>query len=293
MASQGPVMDTPLERTFDQLREDIHHRFDGLSDGMQRIARAVLQDPDTVALSTVTQVAEMCDIQPSGVVRFAQTFGFSGYSEMQRVFRLRLIEGAPALRDQVQRARGDLRREAQSEPHLVLQEFMEVSTRAIERLADKVDAADFARAVDMLETAESVYVLAQRRAFPIAAYVAYGLQRLERPAHLLDAVGGMLPQQVAAMRAQDLLVAVSFEPYSPQVVELVEDAFIRGLPVLTITDTPVSPLIRNATLGFAVEEFHATNFRPVSASMCLAQSLIATIGLRRASDGPAADQPPR
>lgn len=286
MAIPGSAMDAPLEKTFDQLREDIHHRYDGLSDGMRRIARAVLQDPDTVALSTVTQVAEMCDIQPSGVVRFAQTFGFSGYSEMQRVFRLRLIEGAPALRDQVQRTRGDLLREANSEPHLVLREFMEASVRAIERLADKVDPADFARAVDMLTAAESVYVLAQRRAFPIAAYIAYGLQRLEMPAHLLDAVGGMLPQQVAAMRPDDLLVAVSFEPYSPQVVDLVEDAYIRGLPVLTITDTPVSPLIRNATLGFAVEEFHATNFRPVSAPMCLAQSLVATLGLRRAADTP-------
>lgn len=281
-------MEAPLERTFDQLREDIHHRFDTLSDGMRRVARAVLQDPDTVALSTVIQVAEMCDIQPSGVVRFAQTFGFSGYSEMQRVFRLRLIEGAPALRDQVQRAKGDLRREAKSDPFLVLREFMEVSGRAIDRLADRVDPEDFARAVDMMTGAESVYVLAHRRAFPIASYIAYGLQRLEMPAHLLDGVGGMLPQQVAAIRPADLLVAVSFEPYSPLVVELVEDAFIRGLPVLTITDNPVSPLIRNATLGFAVEEFHATNFRPVSASMCLAQSLVATIGLRRASDSPGA-----
>ncbi len=276
-------MDAPLEWTFDQLREEIHHRYDALSDGMQRVARAILQDPDTIALSTVTQVAEMCGIQPSGVVRFAQTFDFKGFSEMQRVFRLRLIEGAPALRDQVQRARGDLRREADHEPHLVLHDFMEVSIQAIRRLADKVDAADFASAIDMMMAAESTFVLGQRRAFPIAAYIAYGLQRLEMPAHLLDSVGGMLPQQVAAMRADNLLIAVSFEPYSPMVVDLVEDAHIRGLPTLTITDTPVSPLARKATLSFAVEQFHATNFRPVSAPMCLAQSLVATVGLRRSS----------
>ena len=92
MASRDPPKD------FDRLREVFQHRFERLSPHLKRIAQYALGDPGRFALQTVAETARETGVQPSTLIRFAKVFGFSGFSEMQQVFRLRLIEGAPSFR---------------------------------------------------------------------------------------------------------------------------------------------------------------------------------------------------
>ena len=53
------------------------------------------------ALNTTQVIAASLQIQPSTLIRFAKEFEFAGFSDMQRVFRQRLIEGEATVRDQV------------------------------------------------------------------------------------------------------------------------------------------------------------------------------------------------
>ena len=97
-----------MEISFDEFRGRVNDRYDTLSPHLQRIARHVLHNPNEIALGTVTQLAEAIDVQPSTVIRFCKQFGFSGFSALQQVLRLRLIEGAPELRARAAgRARSD------------------------------------------------------------------------------------------------------------------------------------------------------------------------------------------
>ena len=101
---------------------------------------------------------------------------------------------------------------------------------------------------------------------------------LERRAHLLDGVGGMLPQQVAMVRDCDVLVAASFPPFSPQVAGVFVDCHERGVPTISITDSPVSPLALEASVAFHIKQQEEGSFRSLVAPMCLAQSLVVALG---------------
>ncbi len=46
-------------------------------------------------MSTVAEMAEAAGVQPSAFMRFCQIMGFSGYSEMQRLFRESYVGGWP------------------------------------------------------------------------------------------------------------------------------------------------------------------------------------------------------
>jgi DNA-binding MurR/RpiR family transcriptional regulator len=267
----------PAPASFDSLRHEVQARYDELSPHLQRLARLALEDPNSFALETVTSLAQTAEVQPSTLIRFAKEFGYSGFSEMQRVFRLRLIEGAPAYREQIYQHRQRLETVAESDPVAILEEFTDASILCLERLKETVDPTALARAIEMMASAEHIYVVGQRRAFPIAAYIAYGLARLERRTQLLDFVGGMVPQQAATLRPTDLLIAVAFAEYTPAVVEVVRDVHIRDIPTLTITDVPTSPLAKHGTVYFCVDDADIHRFRPIAGSMSLAQSLI--IGL--------------
>ncbi len=273
-------MTTPPE-SFDQLRPVMHEKFDELSPHLQRLASFALDDPNTFALETVVSIAGATGVQPSSLVRFAKAFGYSGFTEMQKVFRLRLIEGAASYRNDIYAERGKLERAAEDDPLAIFHEFTGASILALEQFRETVDGKSLKRAIHMMDAAAHIYVIGLRRAFPVAAYVAYGLTRLEYRCQLLDFVGGMVPQQVTTMTPKDLLIAISYAEYAPPVVDVVKDAHIRGIPVLTITDTLSSPLARNAAVCFTMNDADVHRFRPLAATMGLVQSLIIALGYLR------------
>src|SRR3546814_5256752 len=155
------------------LRHEVQARYDALSPHLQRLARLALEDPNSFALETVTSLAQTAEVQPSTLCRCAKEFGYSGFSEMQKIFRLRLIEGAPAYREQIYRHRDRLEATAETDPMALLREFTDASILCLERLKETVDPEALGEAIGMIAGAEHVYVIGQRRAFPIAAYVAY------------------------------------------------------------------------------------------------------------------------
>jgi DNA-binding MurR/RpiR family transcriptional regulator len=274
--------------TFDAFRARLRSRYEHISPHLQRLARLALEDPNVIALETITQIAGRAQVQPSTVVRFAKEFGFSGFSPLQKVFRLRLIEGEPALRQEAYRERKRLEETAFADPAAVLGEFADVSAASLAHLRDTASPADLRQALLMLSGADHIYVIGQRRAFPIAAYVAYGLSRLEIRCTFLDFVGGMVPQQAATMRSSDLLFAVAFAEYTPAVVDIVQDVHLRGVPVLTITDVTSSPLARYSSLSFLVDEVDTHQFRPIAGAICLVQTLMIALGAaRERADGDA------
>ncbi len=280
-------METDHDQTmsFDQLRDEINERFDTLSPHLQRLARYALNNSNDFALSTVVQIAGENGVQPSSVIRFAKSFGFRGFSDMQKVFRHRLIEGTPELRSQIYAKHRSLEQLAEDDPYRLLQDFSQASMDAVAGFRNSVDNEDISTALDMMERAETIYVIGQRRAFPVAAYVAYGLARLELKCMLLDFVGGMAPQHAAAMTERDLLFAVSFAPYAPEVVKIVKDVHIRNVPVLAVTDNERSPLATHSAHSFKVHDDSIRRFRPLSPSIVLAQCLIMALSYLKDKHG--------
>ena len=116
-------------------------------------------------------------------------------------------------------------------------------------------------AVKLLAKAGRIHLLAQRRAFPVACYLSYALAQLDLPVTLMDGVGGMVREQARGFRDDDVLVAVSFRNYSPEVIELAAECKRRGVPVIVITDSAVSPLNRSATVAFDLGDHSERPFR--------------------------------
>lgn len=262
--------------TFEALRQRLRNRFDQLSPHLQRIARSALEKPNDFALNTVVGIAGELDVQPSTLIRFAKEFGYRGFSEMQRVFRLRLIEGGPRAREEVfarQSSPGEVR-----DFGALLNGCVDALIASLEDLRRSVSPDALETATQMLRQAEHVYIAGLRRSRPIATYLAYGLTRCERQCSLLDFGSGMAAEQIATMRPNDLLVAIAFTPYSQSVVDITLDTHLSGKRILVLTDVPDSPLARHADLAFLVDNSATSQFRPISGAIALVQTLITGLG---------------
>ncbi len=259
----------------EELRAAILDRYDSLSKRLQQIARYVLDEPNEMALETLAVISERCGVQPSAIVRFAKSFGYPGASQMQRLFRDGLLSGHAGLGygERVRHFNEAVARKPEGGAD-VLGEFVEGNTLALQNLTQTVSEADMKDAVALIDRAETVYVIGFRRSFPVASYLAYSLQQVNKRTLFIDGVAGLTKQQVQTIGPRDLLIAVSYHPYAEETVQAVDMATQRGARILSISDSLVSPIAKPAELVLHVRESEVRTFRSLAASICLAQALV-------------------
>jgi DNA-binding MurR/RpiR family transcriptional regulator len=268
-------------RTADDLRQAILGRYDSLSRRLQQVARHVLDHPDEFAIETLAVIAERTGTQPSAIVRFAKTFGFDGASDIQRLCREVLVSRNTALGygERVRQFKADLADRHQGDSDSILREFVEASTLALSNLPVTVGSGALDEAIDLVAEANSVYVIGMRRSFPVAAYLAYALQQSGKKTLFIDGIAGLSKQQIQTITPADLLIAISYHPYAPETVEVVDIGAARQARILAISDSVVSPIAKLATCMLLVKETDVRSFRTLSASLCLAQALVIDLGL--------------
>jgi len=265
---------------FDMLQQAIAERFDKLSKRLQQVAEYALAHPDDVALETIAVIAARANVPPSSLIRFSKALGFDGFTRMQRLFRDRLLSRSPSYDERIRRLSEVNDGNDQPLPMRMLNDVAAAGMEGLERLQSEAPLAKLDAAIEVLSEARPIYIVAQRRAFPVACYFSYLLNELGRPACLLDSLGGMLKQQSRAISEGAVLVAISFQPYAPDVLDVLEHGKALGVPLIAITDGPLSPLVRLADVSFELVESEAHGFRPLSAAMCLSLTLAVSLGHR-------------
>ena len=78
--------------------------------------------------------------------------------------------------------------------------------------------------------------------------------------------------------AKDVLIAISFKPYAAETLEAVRACRERGVAVLAITDSAVSPLVLVSDAVLEVADAQLEGIRSLTASMCLAVSIVVALG---------------
>ena len=269
---------TDRATTYAELKDAISGAYPTLSPQLQRLARYALDKPHDLALGTVAAVAEANAVQPSSTIRFANALGFDGFSQMQQVFRSHLVERGAPYRERIER----MQRGGKATGG-VLHQFVGEAVDELRQLEDHVDPRKLDAAVRLLAGAKQIHVLAQRRAFPVACYLAYALNQLELRTHLLDGLGGMLNEFAHGIGKGDVLLVASFRNYTPAVVETALACRARGVSVVAITDSALSPLRPAADVCFELGDDSSRPFRSLVAPLCLAQALVVSTGQRLAA----------
>jgi DNA-binding MurR/RpiR family transcriptional regulator len=244
---------------------------------LRQCAEYVAANKDRIAVSTVAEMAEGAGVQPSAFMRFCQIMGFSGFSEMQKLFRESFVGGWPDYTTRLQH----LREKAEGSPSALLAEFVEAGRMSLENLFKTIEPQSLEQAVQVLADAQMIHIIGLRRSFPVASYMAYAFEKMDVPAMLHSAVGRLDNRN--AIRPGDVLLAITFSPYSAETIELVEAAQARGVPVVALTDTIVSPLRKYEATTLSVSEVDFGAFRSLSATLCLAIALSVAVGTRRSS----------
>ena len=276
--------------TLIDLKAAITDEYPSLSKRLRQVAAYLLDNPNEIAFGTVAVIAKDAEVHPSTLVRFANAFGYSGFSEMQRLFQQKLVAESPNYQERIRIAREELGDEGSETPIHLLGEYVEANTAALEHLRESIAPSDLDQAVNILLNAQTTHIVGVRRAFVVASYFSYVLRHMDRRAYLIDGVGGMYPEQASTLCQQDALIAISFHPYAKETQDVVRAAAERNVPLIVITDSQVSPLASLADVCLVVKEAEVHSFRSLSSSLCLAQSLSISLAYRLEKAGQEPEQ---
>lgn len=283
-ASESPTakttnLNTPARR-YEEIVNIISADYDHLSAGFQQIARFFTQNPNVIALESINAIARQIGVHPSSLVRFAQSFGFSGFKPLQAVFQTRLSTAAPGFRDRIHALENELSQNANSGNIGYLKSIVVRDIAALQHLLENTLEDQLSTAAGLLAAADTIYVAGHLGAEPVAVLVRYLMTMLKRRVVLLDPADGLATEMAQTMRQSDILIAISFRHYAKEVVTIVENATRASVNFIAITDSQLSPIAKGAKILFTVPEEDYSFSRSRAAPMCLVQALaIATAAI--------------
>jgi DNA-binding MurR/RpiR family transcriptional regulator len=271
-------------RDFDGLRADLVARSGTLSKRLAQVAQFFLNHPEEVAITTLVRLADQAKVPPATITRFAKELGFAGFADLQGVFRERLL--GPRLPYAARMAAPLIDDADLDQPGHVFASFVQAAVQSLLRIDEALDRASLDAFVEMLARAGVVHVAAARGAFGLGAYTVYGLASIGKRAHLVDNLGAMRAEQIAAMGPGDALIVMTFDDYTPETVEVAQMAVNLGHRVLSITDNALSPVVKLASSVLYVNEARLGHFRSQVPAMVVCQALIVSLGRRIGSTPP-------
>jgi DNA-binding MurR/RpiR family transcriptional regulator len=272
-----------VPRDFESLRSTIIERKKTMPKRLAQVAAFALNSPDEIAFGTTASIAAASDVQPSTLVRLAHHLGYEGFSDLQSIFRERLRDRTLSYEERLitlEEASGD------DENASILSGFISAASQSVNRLAATVQTDTFARSVEILAAAETIYLIAKRRSYPLTAHMTYAFSKLNIRHQIVASPNGVDQELVQFATARDAAIAASFSPYAAESLIQSQALADRGVPVIAITDSAFSPLAACATHWFEVAESDFAGFRSLSASMALIMAFPVAIAERRRKSAP-------
>ncbi len=268
----------PPARDFDGLKADLVARSGTLSRRLAQVAQFFLNHPEEVAITTLVRLADLAGVPPATITRFAKELGFAGFAELQEVFRERLL--GPRLPYAARVAETGIGDADLDRPGHVFTGFVQAAVQSLLRIEEALDRVQLDAFVDVLARSDVVHVAAARGAFGLGAYTVYGLANIGKRAHLVDNLGAMRAEQIAAIGPDDTLIVMTFDDYTAETVEAARLAARNGRRVLAITDNALSPVAGLALHVLYVNEARLGHFRSQVPAMVVCQAMIVSLGRR-------------
>jgi len=215
---------------------ELRRQYDRLTPSQKSIAEYIIEHAQEVAFSTVDQMAERVDVNPSTIVRFAYRLGLNGFTDLQERMQ-------DLVRGQLSRT-GDPISESQA-GHMKGTSFGASLSHDWQNLHHTIaglDAVAFDRAVNALARARRVYVVAEFSTFSIAQYFALVLDRLRSNISLLASNDMFALPPLVEIKPEDCVLAFTFPPYAKATYHAAVWAKEHKAKVIAVTDSPISAL---------------------------------------------------
>lgn len=213
--------------------------FPGLKGNNRRIAEQLLTSPELLMSKKVNDIAEACSCDPAQVIRFCQSLGFKGFSELKNRVARELIplplgneEKKTGRRDAFEQFRADY---SQSVAVAISDTLMNLDKssvlKAIRKIHDAKRIVVCGAGASNL-TAQDLHIKLLRMGFNSSCFADQEMQKIN----------------CALLGKADLLIVFSFSGNTASIIQCMKTVKANGGTVLLVTNSPSSNAAKLADL---------------------------------------------
>lgn len=266
---------TETPRSAKEVTEALAKLFPELPPALQAAARFIIDNPREVGVKSMRAIAGKASVHPNAFVRLARQIGFEGYDDLRERFRDFLVSND--LGGFGDRARWLQDMAAEGGSSAIVSEMAEALADNLERGFVKQDIRTLESVCDAILGARQVYVLGMGSAYSLAHQFWYVSRMALGHLSPVPRHGSQPIDDVALIGKEDLLLALTFQPYRSETMDAVRLARRRGAKVIGITDSMTSPLAREADQALICPTSTPQFFESHAAVTGLLETLIALL----------------
>jgi len=237
------------------------------------IADYILRNQVRVTALGIEELAESCGVSTATISRFARDLGFSNYSAMRgEVARIlqSVFQPVEKLRNTIER------RSKASSP---AGESLDYAVANIGAASQALSNQEMNAVVAKLTRAHAVYVMGFGLSAHLAGILALHLQPF--CSHVIEVVGyggtEVAAGHLANITEKDVVIVISFPRYALDVIRLAQFVRDHSACVVTITDSPASPLAKVGDHVLLAQSMHPVLPSSQTAALAVIEALVASI----------------
>ena len=252
--------------------------FEALSPQLQRAARFIIDQPREVGVQSMRALAAKAEVHPNTLVRLAQAIGFDGYDAMRDRFRNFVVaDGVGGYRDRTRWLQALARRGGSA---AVAADMAAATVENLETMWRRQDPNALAVVADAILSAPRVYVLGMGSAYSLAHQFWYVARMAFDHIAPIPRHGSQPIDDIAWIRPDDVLIALTFQPYRTETMDAVRLAREAGATIVGVTDGATSPLARIADHVLSTPTHTPQFFESHAAATALLEGLLAVMASR-------------
>ncbi|MEC5423349.1 MurR/RpiR family transcriptional regulator [Virgibacillus sp. C22-A2] len=207
--------------------------FSHLTKGLKKVAKYLINDPIIFAIHPAKKIGSIIGVSETMVIRFCNSIDYNGFSELQDDVRKHML----SLKETSNYKTID-------DVSNKFVENIEDDTHLLESNLQNIDVTTFQSIVDSIISSEKVVIAGYYQSFSFAYWLFFNLNYILENAYLYrPEVDGRL---LDTMPKKSCLIVFSFYRYSLDSIKIAEETKKRGIKVIAITDSRVSPIVEFA-----------------------------------------------
>ena len=232
----------------------------------RRVAAVMLRHPELLAFGTVAQVSTAAETGGATVMRMATKIGFEGFRELQDLAREELSRKLRPAAARVRLA------SAGDDP---VERALATEMANVQTSLGAITAKNLRSASQLLLRATRVAVIASDAATGVATDFAGQLSMVRPDVLHVAGTAATLVRSLAWMGAKDVLFVVDIARYESAVVDVTQQCRSLRVPVISVSDSPLSPIAVDATRSFIVSADGSGPFDSFVGVLCVTNLLVA------------------
>jgi len=260
------------------LLQRIETKKKSFSKSQKRLAAYIMEDYGRASLLTAQKLGESAGVSESTVVRFAYQLEYDGYPELQKAIRV-LVKTKATSVDRLHMMAN------LSEKEDLLNHVLHKDAERIRTSLELLDKSEFQKAVDLLDSAERIYILGTKSSSFLAGLFGYYLNIFMDQVKVIESNNVLdTMEQLDKMKEGDVFVGISFPRYSKRTLQALEFARKNNVKTVAISDHPRAPLMALADCRLSVKSDVLGIVDSLVAAQSLINSLIIALSIKRKDD---------